>query len=224
MCNRYRFTLGWTDIYEDFSQLKIPLRFPELAPNLEPRPDVRPTNVVPIVRALEAADPAAGVGLHSLRWGLVPFFQHGKPLGAWKGLNTNARSETVSELASFKRAYSARRCLVPADGFYEWTGPKGDKTKWLITVADEPWFCMAGIWEKITTPDAGEVESFTILTTAGGEDMAGTHDRQPVILPRSDWRRWLDRSAESADLYPARPTGHLRIERAPPETRPSAAG
>lgn len=219
MCNRYRNTLGWYDINEDFSQLKIPLVFPELAPNLEPRSDIRPTNSAPVIRPMDPGNPTEGVGLYPLRWDLVPFFHKG-PLKAKKYLCTNARSETVTTTAAFREAYKRRRCLVPANGFYEWTGEKGAKTKHLIEVAGEPWFCMAGLWDRAETAD-GLVESFTILTTAAGEDMTAIHDRQPVILPRQDWARWIDATADAADLLHAKPGGHLTIALAPREAQGS---
>ena len=127
---------------------------------------------------------------------------------------TNARSETVASTAAFRESFRRRRCLVPADGFYEWTGDKGAKTKHLITAADGAWFCMAGLWDRAETAD-GPIESFTILTTAAGEDMTAIHDRQPVILDREDWARWLDLKADVADLFPARPAGALSVNLAP---------
>lgn len=218
MCNRYRNTLGWSDIHEDFSQLRIPLKFPQLPPNLEPRADIRPTNTAPIIRAIDPANPAEGVGLYHLRWDLVPFFHKG-PLKAKKYLCTNARSETVATTAAFREPFKRRRCLTPANGFYEWTGSKGAKTKHLITATDRAWFCMAGLWDRADTAD-GPVESFTILTTAAGPDMSAIHDRQPVILDRADWARWLDPTADASDLFPAKPAGRLTIQLAPAEEAP----
>jgi putative SOS response-associated peptidase YedK len=215
MCNRYRQSLAWRELHEDFSQLKIPLRFPEAAPNIEPRLDVRPTNIAPIVRAIDAADPTAGVGLYNLRWDLVPFFHKG-PLKAKKYLCTNCRSEEAATKPAFRESFKRRRCLVPANGFYEWTGEKGAKTKHLIEVVGERWFCMAGLWDRAETAD-GPIESFTIMTTAAGDDMSAIHDRQPVILAREDWGRWLDTASEVSDLFPARPAGHVTINLAPAE-------
>jgi len=98
---------------------------------------------------------------------------------------------------------------VPASCWYEWTGPKGSKTKWRFTPRDEPWLCFAGIWDRCVTTDAGEVESFTIITQPAGSPLNGYHDRAPVVIDRPDWTRWLDGSAdvgaligpESADGY-----------------------
>jgi len=196
MCNRFRNRLGWTDYAEDFSQLKIPLRFPTAAPNLEPRDDIRPTNLASIIKPIDPADLSAGVGLHPYRWDLVPHFWK-KPIRG-KFLATNARAETVATIPAFRDAFKKRRCLVPADGFYEWTGPKGAKTKWLFTV-DEPWFCFGGLWDHAETAD-GPVDSFTIVTTAAGTFAQKYHDRQPLILDRDRWVDWLDVSHDARDL------------------------
>ena len=122
----------------------------------------------------------------------------------------------VHSTSAFKEAFARRRCLVPADGFYEWTGEKGRKTKWLITVADQRCFCFAGLWDHAETAD-GPVDSFTILTTGAGPDMVPIHHRQPVILARDRWRDWLDLKADPTPLYQSGPSGTLRAEIAPPE-------
>ena len=82
-----------------------------------------------------------------------------------------------------------RRCLIPADQFYEWTGPKGKKVKWAFKPADK-WFCFAGVWDRAETAD-GEIESFALLTGPPGEIMRPFHDRQPMILEESDYEAWL---------------------------------
>lgn len=221
MCNRYRHALGWTDYAEDFSELKIPLVFdPSRIPNLEPRLDVRPTNMAPVFRPVDADDLSRGVAFAELRWGLVPWWRRGA-LKDFRFLGTNARAEAVSTTRTYKDAFARRRCLVPADGFYEWTGPKGDKTKWLFTRADGDWFCFPGLWERWESPD-GPLESFTLMTTAPGPDAAPYHDRQPVILPREHWATWLDLAADVVPLLVHGPAGELRVEPAPPETRERA--
>lgn len=214
MCNFYRRIAGYYSYLEDFSHLKIPLRFPEAAPNLEPQEDIRPTNTAPIIRALEPTDPAAGVGLYPMRWDLVPWFWK-KTIKEKKFLATNARCETVATTASFREAFKRRRCLVPADGFYEWTGEKGAKTKWMFTRAGEPWFCFAGLWDHAETAD-GPVDSFTIITTAAGPFAREYHDRQPLILDRDQWARWLDMSQDASDLLCVSER-ELKVERAPPK-------
>lgn len=215
MCNRYRSKHGWVDWTEDFSQLKIPLRFPDPLPNL--REEIRPTNEAAIIRPVDAANPTGGMEGAVMRWDLIPSFWK-QPIKAKKFLATNARSETVATTSAFKGAFAKRRCLIPADGFYEWTGDKGTKVKWLITVADQPWFCFAGLWDHAETAD-GPVDSFTILTTAAGPDMEPIHNRQPVILPRGRWIDWLDLKGDPAPLYEPGPPGTLRVELAPAEVR-----
>lgn len=220
MCNRYRNRLGWTDYAEDFSELKIPLVFdPSRIPNLEPRDDIRPTNRAVVFRPVDAAAGAAGgLELAQIRWGLVPFFS--KEISR-KFLCTNARSETVATTASYREPFKRRRCLVPADGYYEWTGEKGAKTKWLFTAADGRWFAFPGLWDSATVPNAdgepGRLESFTLLTCAPGPGLAQWHDRQPVILPRDRWADWLDLGRDPADLLVASPEGAVVVEKAPPE-------
>lgn len=217
MCNRYRNRLGWTDYAEDFSELKIPLVFPDpdRKANLQPRDDIRPTNRAPIVRPVDPDNPQAGVHIDEVRWGLVPWFHKGA-LKDWKFLGTNARSETVTTTRMYRDSYARRRCLVPADGFYEWTGEKRAKTKWLFTRPDGGWFAFPGLWDRWDGPD-GPLESFTLMTTAPGPDAAKYHDRQPVILERKDWARWLDLSEDPADLLHGSPEGDLKVELAPPE-------
>ena len=222
MCNRYRLAHTTIDDFaRDFSQLKIPLVFPAGAPNLQPRQDIRPTNTVPVFRPVDAAGPAAGVEWATMRWWLVPFFHKGKALKDWKPMCTNARAETVATTATFKGAFSRRRCLVPADGFYEWTGEKGAKEKWLFTRTDGQWFSFAGIWDRCETAE-GPIESLAILTTPPGPDAAPYHNRQPVILERDQWSRWLDLEADVAPLLQPGPAGVLKVEKAPPEVKDAA--
>jgi len=209
MCNRFRNQrFGWRDWAEDFSELKIPLRFPDPLPNL--REEIRPTNEVAIFRPLDAARPTEGMEGAVVRWDLIPWFWK-QPVKAKKFLATNARSETVATTAAFKTAFARRRCLIPADGFFEWTGEKGRKTQWLITASDQPWFCFAGLWDRADTAD-GAVESCTLLTTHAGPDMAAYHSRQPVILARAAWGAWLDLGADPTSLYTPGPEGTLKVE------------
>jgi putative SOS response-associated peptidase YedK len=213
MCNRFRAHLGWRDWAEDFSDTKVPLRFPDPLPNL--LPELRPTDAHAVFRPIDAAAPMTGLEAVVMRWDLVPHSWI-QPVKAKKFLTTNARSETVSTTSAFRDPFARRRWLVPADGFYEWTGEKGHKTKWLITVADHRCFCFAGLWDHADTVD-GPVDSFTILTTAAGPDMQPIHDRQPVIVPRGRWRGWLDLQADPKPLYVPGPPGTLRAEIAPAE-------
>ena len=113
----------------------------------------------------------------------------GKPL-------TNARAETVFEKPSFRHAIRRRRCLVPADGFYEWQGDTpGRKQAFHITRPDDALFAFAGIWEHWTSPDGSELETAAILTTQPNTMIARIHTRMPVVIKRADFDRWLDHSS-----------------------------
>jgi putative SOS response-associated peptidase YedK len=213
MCNRFRAQYGWQDWAEDFSDTRIPLHFPDALPNL--LPELRPTDPHAIFCPIDPSDPAAGLEAKVMRWDLVPGSWRG-PIKAKRFLATNARCETVHKTSAFADAFRRQRCLVPADGFFEWTGERGRKTKWLITAADRRCFCFAGLWDHAETVD-GPVDSFTILTTAAGPDMQPIHDRQPVIVPWERWRNWLNLSADPAALYVPGPLGTLRAEIAPAE-------
>jgi putative SOS response-associated peptidase YedK len=216
MCNLFQ-TLnhGWAEWGEPFSDLKIPLKFPEPLPNL--REEVRPTDPAAVFRPLDPLNPAAGLKGGLVRWDLVPHFWT-QPVKAKRFLATNARSETVATTAAFKAAFVRRRCLVPADGFFEWTGEKKDKTRRLFTLAGEPWLCFAGLWDRAMTAD-GPIDSCAILTTAAGPDMSPYHHRQPVVLPCERWLSWLDLSADPAPLFVAGPPGTLRAELSPAKAR-----
>lgn len=218
MCNRYGFQNPIHRLLQLLGEAGLPAGWAQggTIPNLEPQPQIRPTNTAPVLRPAAAEAPGQGVDLALLRWGLVPFFHKG-PLKSWKVLGANARSETVATTASFRGAFKSRRCLVPATCFYEWTGLKGDKTMWRIAPTDGDIMVFAGLWDRAVTED-GVIESYTILTTAAGDDIADYHDRQPVVLDRPHLARWLDLSADVSDLLRAGPAGRLKVERFEPAT------
>lgn len=207
MCNCYRMGASLEDLRRVFEPLDLPLLFPSGAPNLEPLDNIRPTNAAPILRPRDPANPSGGVELVQARWDLVPWFWR-QPVKAKKFLATNCRSETAHTTAAFREAFRRRRCLVPTDGFYEWTGEKGKKTKWRFTAFGAKVFCIAGLWDRAETAD-GVVESFTMLTSAPGPDMAPFHDRQVVVLRPDQYARWLDLEAPVADLIRPPPEGVL---------------
>lgn len=190
MCNDYGHHVSISQYIEAFSDIKLPLTFPTGAPNLEPRDDIWPTETAPVIRRQ-----GEGVELVQLRWGFHP----GRPKAAPV---INFRSEG-------RRFADSRRCLIPASHFYEFTGTKSPKSKWKFTKAAEDWFCFAGLWRpaKGDTPDA-----FTILTTEPGPDVAPIHNRQVVILERSDWTAWLDLTRSQTELLAALPAGSLHVE------------
>jgi putative SOS response-associated peptidase YedK len=183
MCNEYRFRQSLDRIAEAFGRLNLPLHWAGGAPNLEPRDSIRPTDPAPIL-----VGSPGGVELRQLRWGFV------QPKG---GPLINFRSDG--------RRFPNGRCLVPADGFYEFTGPKAPprslKSKWLFTAADDGLFCIAGLMRD---------DRFTLLTMPPGPDIAPYHDRQVVILPPSQWAGWLGPSPDA--VIPPLPAGSLKVE------------
>jgi putative SOS response-associated peptidase YedK len=220
MCNRYGYLAPISRLADEFSEIRVPLRFEGGAiPNVEPREHIRSTDPAPIIRALDRDDPTAGVELVDARWWLVPWFHKG-PV---KAMCTKARAETIATTAAFKEAFKRRRCLVPATHFFEWTGEKGSKQTWKFTKAGSDLFCFPGLWDVAHTAD-GRIESFTILTTAPGPDCAPYHIRQPVILERDQWATWLDLSADPAPCMKAGLQGVIAVERATEVPRATATG
>ena len=189
MCNDFGNRIPYSAYVEAFSQTRLPLIVSPAAPNLEPRDDIWPTEIAPVIRLLDE-----GVELVQLRWGFAP----GRPKA---GPVINFRSEG--------RRFPQGRCLVPASHFYEFTGAKPPKSKSRFTKTGEDWFCFAGLWRPATdaTPAA-----FTLLTTAPGPDVAPIHNRQMVVLERPDWLSWLELSRPEAELLRALPEGSLQVE------------
>ena len=200
MCTNYRRTGTYSDYAGAFSETRVPLVFPErhAAPNLEPQSEVRPTN-----RAVVFRRHGEGVELVRLRWGLIPWFHRGT-VKEWKFATFNARAETVASARSFRDAFKARRALIPADGWVEWKGEGTPKPKFYIEPRGGEPICFAGLWDRCETADAGEVESFTMVTQPPGE-LSDVHDRAPVVLRQPDWARWLDLDADISDLLTAEP-------------------
>ena len=157
------------------------------APAVEPRYNIAPTQYVAVVRE-GGEDPARRVAM--LYWGLVPSWAKEKSIGARM---INARGETLREKPSFRNAYRRRRCLVLADGYYEWQRSGPVKQPYFISFADGEPFGMAGLWEtwRETGSDAA-LESCCIVTTAPAPAVAHVHDRMPVVVARADYDEWLD--------------------------------
>ncbi len=155
-------------------------------PELEPRYNVAPTQLVPIIRKSPQPSPRE---LAICRWGLVPFWAKDASIGPRL---INARSESVAEKPAFKAAFKARRCLVPADGFYEWKRLGRVRQPYFFTRADRQVFAFAGLWDRWKGPDNVVIESFTVLTVDANELVLPVHDRMPVILAEQDYDLWLD--------------------------------
>lgn len=172
-------------------------------PDLQPRWNIAPTQSICAITAdVRAGERQAGW----FRWGLVPGWADSPSIGS--GM-LNARSETAAEKPAFRAAFRKRRCLIPADGFYEWQKlSNGKKQPWWIHQPDGTPFAMAGLWESwAPRGDAkdsvsGPLLTCTILTTAASADLCGLHDRMPVILPSSEWTTWLSPESPAAALKP----------------------
>jgi putative SOS response-associated peptidase YedK len=130
-----------------------------------------------------------GIEMATMRFGLVPMWYR-KSIRDWTATTFNARIEEVNTKAAFKGAWRYRRCVVPAEAFYEWSGPKSDRTKWRITRADNQPLAFAGIWDQAHVLE-GEVFSFSLLTRAAGADMSAIHTREPIMLTPDRWEGWM---------------------------------
>lgn len=161
--------------------------------NMEPRYNIAPTQRVPIVGLKEGK---RRLGL--AHWGLIPSWAKDRSVASKM---INARSETAAEKPSFRSAFKARRCLIPADGFYEWHTEDGVKQPYLLEPAAGGPMAFAGLWEAWRAPeaekDSAPLVSFTILTTQASPDVAQLHHRMPVILRPDDYDRWLNGPAEA---------------------------
>jgi putative SOS response-associated peptidase YedK len=200
MCGRYSLTTPVEGVRQVFGFLE--------RPNLQARYNIAPTQEVAAVR-LEPAVPGAARHLVMLRWGLIPAWAKDKAIGSRM---INARAETVAEKPAFRAAFAKRRCLVVADGFYEWRTESGAKQPYWAAMADGRPFAFAGLWEQWTDrSDGSRVESCTIVTTEANELLRPIHPRMPVIVDPVDFDAWLDVSAapEAARAllrpYPAGP-------------------
>ncbi len=194
MCGRYSQTKGLDRLRERFG-------FRSDLTSLPPRYNLAPGQEAPVIVS------AAGKELRLLRWGLVPPWApaSGGEEAAVSGL-INARAETLALKPSFRAAFERRRCLVPADGFYEWRPASGGsrrKTPLRVVLKNGETFAMAGLWEAWRRPDGSEIHTFTIITTEANHLLRPVHDRMPVILQPGDEDLWLDPDVrEAARLEP----------------------
>jgi putative SOS response-associated peptidase YedK len=179
MCGRFTLRV-------DSKKLATAFLLPELSPF--PRHyNIAPTQPIACVR--ESPD-SGQRELVALRWGLIPSWAKDAAIG---NRMINARSESAADKPSFRTPFKNRRCLIPADGFYEWKKLEGRKQPFYITRRDSEPFAFAGLWDQWANRDDGEViESTTILTTEASEWMKLLQDRMPVILDPKDYGRWLD--------------------------------
>ncbi len=203
MCGRYSITTP-------VEAMRLAFDF-EGSPNLAPRYNVAPTQSVPVVRA---AEPGGRV-LVTMHWGLVPHWAKERTMAAKM---INAQAESVARKPAYRQAFARRRCLVPADGFYEWMAQEGGKQPYRIARADGAVFAFAGLWERWQEPGAGVLESCTIVTTMASPELRPIHARMPVILAPEAYAPWLEADAKRdadrlAALMAPRPTPELTATR-----------
>jgi len=187
MCGRYTITIDADTAREDLGIVSMPDDF-------QPRFNVAPTQQVAAVT--DPVQRAAGW----MRWGLIPFWA--KDPGIANRL-INARSETVMEKPAFKNAFNKRRCLVLADGFYEWqkgSGPKGRSQPYYFKRSDDKAFAFAGLWEFWRSPEGMEIRTCTIITCDANDLVKPVHPRMPVMLSGDDLWAWLSEDMASAEL------------------------
>ena len=178
MCGRFTLTDPDQRLVEQFDLPGIP--------DLKPRYNIAPTQPVAVVRVAASGAAREMVLLH---WGLIPFWAQDPAIGARM---INARAETAAEKPAFRHAFRRRRCLVIADGFYEWQKLDGTKQPHFIRLRDPKPFAFAGLWERWEGPDASVIESVTLLTTEPNALLGEIHNRMPVILHPKDYGLWLD--------------------------------
>ncbi|MCH9808651.1 MAG: SOS response-associated peptidase [Alphaproteobacteria bacterium] len=183
MCSRYSLTSPHEAVRATFGYVN--------AAEFPPRYNIAPTQPVGIVRTSHTKQREMAL----VRWGLIPSWA--KEPAKFATL-INARSETAAEKASFRASFRHRRCIVPADGFYEWTGKPGHKQPHLIRQKSGDVMGLAGLWEHWLGADGSEVETMAILTVAANRDMEAIHDRMPAILKPEDYEAWIDCSSGSS--------------------------
>ncbi len=189
MCGRYLFSSPADAAREAFGA--------DVRANFPPRYNIAPTQPIAIIRR----DEARAREFALVRWGFIPswakkdYFDKvgSKPL-------INARGETVAEKPTFRAAFKRRRCLVPADGFYEWRTEDGARQPYLIRPVAGGLFAFAGIWETAQDPDGGEIDTAAILTIEAGPDVAALHNREPVVIQPKDYAAWLEADETEAAI------------------------
>jgi putative SOS response-associated peptidase YedK len=162
-------------------------------PPLEPRYNIAPTQIIPSILSA----PGGEKQLQMLRWGLIPSWAKDAKIGAKL---INARAETVSEKPSFKAAFNRRRCLIIADGFYEWQRQEKQKQPYYFRLQNGQLFAFAGLWEQWKSTDEEIINSCTILTTEANDLLRPIHDRMPVILESKNYELWLDSETQQPQL------------------------
>lgn len=196
MCGRFTQAYTWAEVHAFLSVIGPPQ-------NLRPRYNIAPTTTIDVAR-----EGAGGRELVPMRWGLIPAWWK-KPLKELPS-TFNARAETVAEKPMFRAAFKSRRCIIPASGYYEWTGKAGAKTPHYFTAPTGQPLAFAGLWDAWRDPETGEtIQSATIIVGAANRWASRYHDRMPVLLAPSNVGAWLSGQGGAELLTPA-PEDSLR--------------
>ena len=191
MCGRFTQFYTWAEVHAAMNLLGAPR-------NLRPRYNIAPTTQVDVVRL----DAEGRREMVTMRWGLIPVWW--KKAAKDVPATFNARAETVARKPMFRSAFKHRRCIIPASGFFEWTGGKGEKVPHLFSAADgSPVLAFAGLWETWRDPEGEEVLSCTIVVSGASDWMTAYHDRMPVLLGADQFDAWLSGTAGPDALQPA---------------------
>lgn len=182
MCGRYASSRDARDLASAFEVEEPPEQV------LPPSWNVAPTD--PVYAVVQRDDVRQ---LRVLRWGLVPSWAKDAK-GAARMIN--ARRETVTSKPAFRAAYARRRCLLPADGYYEWQVDGPRKQPWFLAARDGAPLAMAGLYEVWSPPEGDRLWTCTVITTDAADELGHIHDRTPLLVPRGDWARWLDPAVE----------------------------
>lgn len=214
MCGRFAITLP----SDAMAQLFVAAPDNDLPP--VPNFNVCPT--VPVHAVIQGGDAGTRRRLVALRWGFVPRWYKTPSDGP---LLINARAETLAEKPAFREACRARRCLIPATGFYEWTKDgEGARLPWYIYRPDGAPVVFAGVWQDWTGADGTHLATCAIVTTAANDPMQAIHHRMPVILEPGDWPLWLGEAGKgAARLMRAAPDDALRWHRVDPKVNSNRA-
>lgn len=188
MCGRYTLRKGLSAVAKSLGDYALDASPNEL-PDEGPRFNIAPTQSNLVLRA--SPSDSSRLQATQMRWGLVPSWSKS---AATKSPMINARSETVAEKPSFRAAFQRRRCLIPADGFYEWASHGKQKIPIHFSMHDDSVFLMAGIWERWIGEEDHCIESYTVLTTQANALIADCHERMPVILEGEKLKTWLQPS------------------------------
>lgn len=184
MCGRFSLSTPGSALAEQLQLAEVPA--------LAPRYNIAPTQEIAVVRQVNSDRI-----LDLVRWGLIPSWATDPAIGARM---INARAETVAEKPAFRAAFSRRRCLVLADGFYEWQRTNGQKQPFYFHLRDNKPFAFAGLWEQWQGADGTTIDTCALLTTSANEVLRPVHERMPVILHPDDYTLWLDPAMHERDV------------------------